>query len=415
MRAIVIAIGHELTSGQVLDTNSPYLAGLLAERGIETIAHWVLPDDRRAIAEAFSRAAGLAEFIIVTGGLGPTADDLTRQGLTDALGADLVLDEPSLVRLEDFFRSRGRTMVPANRIQAMFPAGSRPIENPHGTAPGIAARLGQAAVYIMPGVPYEMKWMFENRVLPDLPSRGGAIIHRMVHAFGTGESDIGSRIEDLMRRGANPTVGTTVSAGLITVRVTARGADRTEAESLAAAAVAEVRRRLGGLVVGEGDQALASAVGETLRARGQTLATAESCTGGLVGQMITEVPGSSDYYLGGIVGYANRVKQDHLGVPGEMLSRHGAVSDAVAGAMAEGCRQRFDSDWAIAITGIAGPGGGTPDKPVGLVFTAVCGAAGAAGAEVNRHLFLGDRPTVRMRAALAALNQLRLSLLKRQV
>ena len=407
MKAIILGIGNELTSGQTIDTNSAYLARRLVARGIETVAHHTLGDERSAVAEALADAAERAELVLVTGGLGPTADDVTRHGLADALGAELVLHEPSLRRLEAFFRRRGRTMVPANRIQVMFPAGSEPIDNRCGTAPGIAARLGTSQVYVLPGVPHEMRAMFDEQIAPRLPAAKVAIAERTLHTFGTGESDVAARIADLMRRGANPTVGTTVRAGLISIRVSAVGRSAERAGELADGVLDEIRRRLGDGVVGADDATMASVVGELLRQAGQRLATAESCTGGLVGAMVTDVPGSSDYYLGGVVAYANAVKQDALGVPEALLRDHGAVSEPVARAMAAGARERFGADWAVALTGIAGPGGGSDDKPVGLVYIAL---ASPAGVDVHRHVFPGDRVIIRLRAATAALNYLRLAL-----
>ena len=407
MKAIILGIGNELTSGQTIDTNSAYLARRLVARGIETVAHHTLGDERSAVAEALADAAERAELVLVTGGLGPTADDVTRHGLADALGAELVLHEPSLRRLEAFFRRRGRTMVPANRIQVMFPAGSEPIDNRCGTAPGIAARLGTSQVYVLPGVPHEMRAMFDEQIAPRLPAAKIAIAERTLHTFGTGESDVAARIADLMRRGANPTVGTTVRAGLISIRVSAVGRSAERAGELADGVLDEIRRRLGDWVVGADDATMASVVGELLRQAGQRLATAESCTGGLVGAMVTDVPGSSDYYLGGVVAYANAVKQDALGVPEALLRDHGAVSEPVARAMAAAARERFGADWAVALTGIAGPGGGSDDKPVGLVYIAL---ASSAGVDVHRHVFPGDRVIIRLRAATAALNYLRLAL-----
>jgi len=409
MNAVILAVGNELTSGQTVDTNSAYLARHLVARGIETLRHETVRDDRRAIAEALTEAAADADLVLVTGGLGPTADDLTRHGLADAMGVELVLDEQALVTLEAFFRHRGREMVPTNRVQALFPVGARPVENQRGTAQGIAARLANADVYIMPGVPHEMRWIFENRIVPELPAPRGVIAERTVHTFGTGESDVAAKIADLMQRGRNPTVGTTVAAGLISIRISARGEADDETERLAQQTVAEITRRLGEWVVGEGEATMASVVGDLLRQAGGTLATAESCTGGLLGQMITAVPGSSDYYVGGVVSYANAVKREALGVPEELLAAHGAVSEPVARAMAAGCRQRLKSDYALALTGIAGPTGGTEDKPVGLVYIALASPTAVA---VHRHIFPGDRAIIRRRSATAALNHLRLKLLK---
>jgi nicotinamide-nucleotide amidase len=408
MKAVIISVGDELVSGVALDTNSAYLARQLGARGIEAVAHWTIGDDAETIAEALAAAAAVADCVIVTGGLGPTEDDLTRQGLARAMGSELVLDKGCLAEIEEFFRRRNRAMAPANRIQAMIPAGAKAIPNPIGTAPGIAAAVAGKAVYVTPGVPSEMEHMFANYIAPLLPREAGVIIYRTVHTFGQGESDIGSAIAELMARGGKATIGTTVAGGLVSVRVISRGADESEAGRLADQAVAEIRRRLGKLVVGLDEETMASVVGELLRRRGATLATAESCTGGMVGQFITSVPGSSDYYLGGVIAYANDMKVRQFSVPEELITRHGAVSEQAAKAMAEGCRKATGATWALSVTGIAGPAGGSEEKPVGLLYV---GLAGPDGTTVHRHILPGVRETIRLRASLTALNHLRLALL----
>ena len=409
MKAIIIAVGDELLSGETVDTNSAHLAEELALRGIETIAHRTVGDNEQAIAAAISGAAGQVPIVLVSGGLGPTKDDLTRQGFARAMGTELVLDEACLADIEDFFARRGRRMAEVNRIQAMIPAGAEPLANAFGTAAGLSGRVGEAAVFVMPGVPLEMREMFAASVAPQLGETGISIVRRLLHTYGTGESDIGSMIGDLMaERDGAVTVGTTAAAGLVSVRITARSADDNEATRRAEEVLADVRNRLGAFVVGQGDVTMAPAVGKLLLGRGQTLATAESCTGGMIAQMITDAPGASHYYLGGVVAYANQVKTTQLGVEPGMLAAEGAVSERVAEAMALACRRRFESDWAVSVTGIAGPDGGTAGKPVGLVYIA---AASARGCEVHRHGFPGPRRQVRQRAANAALNHLRLALL----
>lgn len=410
MKAVVLSIGDELTNGQTVDTNSAYLSRELAARGIETLGHCTVGDDRVLIADAIRHAARLADLVVVTGGLGPTEDDLTRQALADVMGAGLYLDPQCLAVLEEFFRRRGRTMVEANRIQAMVPEGAEVLDNQVGTACGLAAKVGNAQVYIVPGVPFEMKWIWENVISPRLPSQAGVRVHRVIHTFGAGESDVGAKIADFMRRGANPTVGTTVAAGLVSIRVVTAAADSAAAAALSQPTIDEIKRRLGTLVVGEEEQTMAIALGELLRRAGQKLATAESCTGGMIGQMITAVPGSSDYYLGGVIAYDNRIKQELLGVPAELLREHGAVSEPVAIAMAEGCLARLGADWAISITGIAGPGGGSETKPVGLVYVALAGRGVPTIAQ--RLIMPGQRDIIRLRGALAAMDMLRIALLR---
>lgn len=407
MKAFILSVGTELTSGQVIDTNSAFLSRQLAGLGIATAMHATIGDDRAEIARAILAAAGQAEVVIVSGGLGPTEDDLTRQALADAMGTALEVNSHCLDAIRAFFRARNRQMNETNCIQAMVPRGAEPIDNHVGTAPGLYALLGKAQVFIVPGVPSEMEWMFRNAIAPKLPAQEGVMLYRILHTFGAGESDVGARIADLMRREANPLVGTTVAAGMVSIRVIAHARTPDEAQAMSDGTVAELRRRLGELVVGEGDATLPAAVGELLRKAGQTLTTAESCTGGLVGKLLTDVAGSSDYYLGGAVSYANRLKTGLLGVDESLLAEHGAVSEPVAMAMAKGARERLGSDWSIAVTGIAGPGGGTEAKPVGLVYVAV---SGPDGTEVQKLTFPGTREMIRLRSALTGLNMVRLRL-----
>ncbi len=407
MNAVLISIGTELTTGQTIDTNSAYLARQLAAHGIHTLEHVTVADDLDDITEAIRFACSKAELVIITGGLGPTEDDLTRSALAAAMGCDLVLDEACLAEIEEFFRLRKRPMNASNRVQAMIPRLAKPICNKVGTAPGIEARIGETQVFITPGVPSEMEWMFQNAIAPRLPRLNGVILHRIIHTFGQGESDVGARIADLMKRGANPLVGTTVAAGMVSIRVVSHAPTHEQAAAMSEDVVKQLHARLGELVVGESDATLAMAVGDLLRQRKQTLATAESCTGGLIGKMLTDVAGSSDYYIGGVVSYANRIKASLLGVEESLLAEHGAVSEPVAAAMAEGCRTRLGADWAISVAGIAGPTGATAVKPVGLVYI---GLAGPGGTEVHQQVFPGSRELVRLRSALAAMNYLRLKL-----
>jgi len=354
MQAVIIAVGDELTSGATLDTNSAELAGRLTELGIAVRRHVTVGDDAKPIAEAVRSAAAEADVVLVTGGLGPTVDDRSRQGLAEAMGVELVEDPRQVERIAAFFTALGREMKPSNRTQALIPAGAEAIDNDWGTAPGIAARIGAARVYVLPGPPHEMRAVFAARVEP-LLAGDGRFVRRLIQTFGAGESDVGERIADLMDRRANPTVGTTVRDGVITVRVTARAPDADTAARAAETTVAEIRRRLGDLVFGEDDQTLGGVVGEALRRAAGTVAVAESCTGGLLGKLITDPPGASEWFVGGTIAYANEAKIGQVGVPADAIAAHGAVSEPVARALAEGARQRFGADWGIGITGIAGP------------------------------------------------------------
>ena len=407
--AVVIAIGDELVGGQCVDTNSAYLADRLGEAGIRTVEHCTIGDELPAIVEAFRRAAGTADLIVATGGLGPTEDDLTRDALAQAMGVDLTLCSECLADLEAFFHERGRPISQANRRQAMLPVGAEGLVNAVGTAPGIVATLDSAAVFCLPGVPHEMRTMYDQQVASRLGAGGNVIIHHAVHTFGAPESEIGATLADLMTPDAYPRLGTTAKIGVISVRFSVSDTTIEGAQAQVRQTSDVIGERLGEIVFGEGEETLASAVGDLLKKRGQTLATAESCTGGLLGETITAVSGASAYYLGGVVAYADPAKQQFLDVPANVLASCGAVSEPVAAAMAEGCRRRFNSDWALSVTGIAGPTGGTADKPVGLVYLAV---AGPDGTEVHRHHITGPRPFVRQRATWIVLNDLRIALMK---
>ncbi|MCY2926675.1 MAG: competence/damage-inducible protein A [Planctomycetota bacterium] len=407
MKAWILSIGDELMSGNTVDTNAAYLSRELLAAGIEPALRQTVGDNRTVVADALRRAAAGADVVLVTGGLGPTADDITRHALADAMGTELELNEQCLADLEEFFRCRQRPMVEENRVQAMIPRGAWALPNPIGTAAGLGAKLDGVPVFIMPGVPREMVPMFETAVRPALPQSPVAVVQIAIHTFGIGESNVFAIIRDLMSRQGDLTVGTTISEGLVTVWITSRAPTQEDARARARALADLLKQRLGVIVIGEGKISMASVVGDLLRRRGQTLATAESCTGGLIGEMVTQVAGSSEYYLGGVVAYDNRVKIGLLDVPAALLNEHGAVSEPVAAAMAQCVRRRIGAEWALAVTGIAGPGGGTLDKPVGLVYTAL---AGAEGTKVEKTIFPGDRQSIRHRAAVAALNMLRLAL-----
>lgn len=407
-QAWVISIGTELTLGQTVDTNGPWLAAQLAGLGIRTRRHVTVADDAEAIRDVLLQASAACDVILATGGLGPTDDDLTRQALADAAGVELELHAPSLEHLRAFFAAREREMPERNQVQALVPRTGRALPNPRGTAPGLRIELRGTPCYVMPGVPFEMRRMFECEIVPQLrlAAAGSVLLARRLHTFGLGESDLGERIRDLMERGRNPEVGTTAELGLIGIRVNASAPTREEAEARLDETEAELRRRLGEVVFGRDDETLAGVVGALLTASGSTLSTAESCTGGLLGKLLTDVAGSSQYYSGGVVTYANEAKINLLGVARADLERHGAVSDVVARAMAQGAARVFGTHYAISVTGIAGPTGGTPQKPVGLVFI---GIRTPAQTTVHRRLFGGDQPreVIRVRAARTALNLLR--------
>lgn len=412
VKAIILSIGHELTTGQTVDTNAAWLAAELTLAGWHVAAHVTIDDEIEPIARAFRDAMSAAELIIATGGLGPTADDLTRDGLAAALGVALVENPAALQEIESFFARVNRPMHPANRRQALMPNGCHPIPNDWGTAPGISHESGAIRVFCLPGVPREMRNMFAASVQPALRRAAPQRVTqtRVLRCFGMAEARIGELIEDLMRRGRNPTVGTTAAGAIIGVRITATAASESDVADLLDADAAEVRQRLGTAVFGEGDEALEHAVARLLFEQRLTVATAESCTGGLLAKRLTDIPGSSAYFLRGYVTYSNQAKTELLGVPPGLMARHGAVSTEVAEAMAVGCRTLAGVDYALAITGVAGPGGGTAEKPIGLVHVALAARDGVG----SHRLLLGGhlaRAEVRDRAVKSALNLLRLRLL----
>lgn len=408
MRAEIISIGAELMTGAAVDTNSAYLSEQLARLGVPVDRHTTVGDELAAIAAALIASAERAALVLVTGGLGPTRDDLTRAALASAMGVGLRRDAESVRQIEGFFRSIARPMPDANRVQADVPEGAEVLANDWGTAPGIRAPLRSATVFCMPGVPREMKQMFARYVTPFVAAAGpsAGLATRVLRTFGAGESTLAEQIEDLMVPGRNPAVGTTASEGVISVRIVAAAPSPADAARLADADVAEVRRRLGSLIYGADDETLATVVGALLAEQGRTLATAESCTGGLIAKLLTDVAGASRYFVGGAVTYSNAQKLALLGVPEALLAERGAVSAEVAEAMARGCRERFASDLAIAVTGIAGPDGGTAEKPVGLVYIGLTHATGAIVKECRFSDRL-DRAAIRDRSAKTALNMLR--------
>lgn len=418
--AIILSIGDELVLGQTVDTNSAWLSQQLAAIGVRLAAHATVPDDQIGIERAIRSAAADCDILLISGGLGPTEDDLTRQALAGVLGVPLEINDEALKTLTAFFRFLKREMAPSNRIQAMLPRGTSMIENICGTAPGIAAEVvspeagpqtsHKCRVFVMPGVPKEMKAMFSGRILPELREAGGgaAIVSRTLHTFGQGESNIGEMLGELMKRGRNPSVGTTVAGGVVSIRVNSYFESRERAAAELEGTVELCRAKLGDLIYGEDEQSLAGVVAGMLKRSGQTVCTAESCTGGLLAKYLTDVAGSSSYFKYGWITYANEAKTQMLGVDPVTLGEHGAVSEQVVDEMAKGARARAAADLSLSISGIAGPDGGTAAKPVGTVCIAL---AHGDGTVARTFRISGDREFVRERSAKLALTMLRFHLL----
>jgi nicotinamide-nucleotide amidase len=411
MKTEIISVGSELTSGQNLDTNSQWLSQRLAEIGIAVGWHTTVADDLADNVAAFRIATERARLVLITGGLGPTQDDLTREALAQLAGVELLLHQESLDQIASMFSRRGRSMPERNRVQALFPAGAEPIPNANGTAPGVWFPIGASLVAALPGVSSEMYAMFENQIKPRLIQSGlagGVVVQRKINCFGAGESAVEEKLFDLTRRGHVPEVGITVGDATISLRILARAANAAAAQALIAPVEQTIRERLGSLVFGVEDEDLQDVVIRLLADKRRSLATAEGVTAGLVAQRLGQVPGASAWFRGGVVAYDNSLKTEFLGVSHELLENHGAVSAAVAEAMAVGCRTRFHADLALSTVGIAGPGGGTPDKPVGLVYAALASDEGVASQSFSWN---GTRKEVQSRTAKLAVNLIRLHLL----
>lgn len=424
--AIILSIGDELVLGQTVDTNSAWLSKQLAAVGCAVRAHMTVADDQPAIEHAISHSASRCDFLIISGGIGPTADDLTRQALAGVMGTPLELNQKWLDHMIAYFKERGRVMPKTNEIQAMIPRGCELLWNHNGTAAGMHATLvGEAAsaagsapqqchVFVMPGVPKEMKLMFERDVLPRIKEHGGksdaVILSRTLHTFGLGESAVAEKLGDQMMRNRNPSVGTTVANGIVSLRLNSRFDSRDVAQRQLEETDRACRTALGDLIFGADEETLQESVARLLTTSRKTVATAESCTGGLLAKMLTDVAGSSGYFHTGFVTYSNKSKYERLGVSMEIINVYGAVSEHVVSAMARNARRLAKSHYALAISGIAGPTGGSPSKPVGTVCIAL--AFDDNDPPVARTFqFPGDREWVRDRSAKMALTMLRYHLL----
>jgi nicotinamide-nucleotide amidase len=409
VRCEIVGVGTELLLGQIVNTNAAWIGQRLADVGWDCLRHTTVGDNQARIAEVAREALARADAVIVTGGLGPTQDDITREALAEVAGVPLVRRPELEAWLRERFAQMGiARMAEMNLRQADVPQGARYIDNPRGSAPGLIVEVGGKPVYAVPGVPREMEGMLERVVLPDLAARadeGRAIVSRVLRTAGVGESRLAERLTPLWESagGGQVTLAYLASPGEVRVRLTAVGATREQALAEIAPLEAKVREELGEVVYGVDDETLEEAVGRLLRERDRTVATAESLTGGLLGGRVTAVAGSSDYYLGGVVAYATEAKAALLGVDEGVLAAGGPVSEPVAAAMAEGARRAFGADLGLATTGVAGPAeqGG---RPVGTLCLAVADAVGTATSTLRAP---GDRTQVRAWAVTVALDLLR--------
>jgi nicotinamide-nucleotide amidase len=401
--AAILCIGTELTRGEIENTNATWLARSLTDAGVEVGAVEVVPDDPEQLIRVLRRLGDAHDHVVATGGLGPTTDDLTTECAATAVNVPLVRDEASLAIIEERVTRRGRKMTASNAKQADFPAGAAIIANANGTAPGFAVTIGRARAFFMPGVPSEMAPMFENLVLPELApadDERGVPVQVRLRTFGMPESAVNDALAGLEREHV-VTLAYRAHFPEIEVKVVARDNNRVLSADRARGAADAIREKLGDVVFGEGKTDLWDDVVQCVRARRWKLATAESCTGGMVAELITSSAGVSDCFVGSIVSYSNDVKSSLLHVDPDTLATHGAVSEPVARAMAEGARRALGADIVISLTGIAGPGGGTPEKPVGLVHY----ACALPTHTVHRsRVFTGQRWQVRRISAFAALD-----------
>ncbi|MFO8006677.1 MAG: competence/damage-inducible protein A [Candidatus Brocadiia bacterium] len=409
-QATIISTGQELVLGRTVDSNAAFLADGLSVHGFHVRRMVTVGDEPDALEREIQRALQDGCLVIVTGGLGPTADDRTRGAIARAVGRELVEDEACRRHVEQRLATFGRQATPAQLSQARIPSEARVFPNSRGTARGFACEVDGRWLIALPGVPVEMRHMFADHVLPFLLEQlgpPGCVRVDAVHLFPISEADVDERLCDVTDAERNPSLGITVNDGIITVTVSARGESPGGAEKLIHRDFQMLKERFGELVLGRGVATLAEAVSQELERAGRRLAVAESVTGGLIGHMLVDVPGISRFFLLDVVAYSNAAKVHQLGVPEGLIEEHGAVSPEVARSMAEGARDLAGADLGLSSTGIAGPTGGSPEKPVGLVYVAL---AADGRTQVRRLELRGDRWRVKDRAAKHALNMLRLAL-----
>ncbi len=406
MRVELFSVGTELLLGDIVDTNAAYLAGKLSELGVNVYYKTTVGDNTERLVAALQIALERSDAVLATGGLGPTEDDITAAAVAQVMAADLVEDEVSAEKIRSFARQRGIKLIDSLLKQARVPRGAIVVANPVGTAPGFILNSDNKIVIALPGVPAEMKAMAEQTIFPYLAGwvegEGGAavILSRVLRLAGIGESQAEADIADLIRNQTNPTIAPYAKTHEVFLRVTARAADRESARAMIEPVEAEIRKRLGEHIYGADNETLEEVIGQKLREKGLKLAVAESCTGGLIGHRITNIAGSSDYFQESVVTYSNESKAKLLGVPEETLREQGAVSAETAKAMAEGVRRISGADLGLSVTGIAGPGGGTAAKPVGLVYLGLADETGTVTEELRLR---GDRMMIKERAAQNAL------------
>lgn len=415
MVAEIVSVGTELLMGQIVDTNSQYISKQLSDLGIAVYYKSTVGDNPARMREVIGQALQRSDVVITTGGLGPTEDDITKETVAEFLGLPLYMNQDCLKALEERmrrFHGKDGHIPQINRKQAMIPETAIVMPNPNGTAPGCIMQKDGKIAIVMPGPPFEMKPMFENYARPFLADQCEDVMEsHYVHTLGLGESSVAEMLEDLIQHQTNPTLATYISNADVMVRITAKCKKGEDPNAIIRPVEEEVVRRLGAYVYTVGEEPLEDVVARMLIDRQKTLAVAESCTGGWLASTLVHKDGASKFLLEGIVSYSNEAKMRLLNVPKQMLDAHGAVSEQVARAMAENVRTLSGADYGLSTTGIAGPGGGTPEKPVGTVYVAV---ADANGCEVKHYTFTSDRTRNRARAISNVLNLLRLRMLREE-
>ena len=403
--AALISIGNEILNGDIVDTNAEWLSKQLLSMNIPVVSSLTVGDEMDMIIRSLERASQDADIVLVTGGLGPTDDDITRNAIAEFLGVELEYKQELADFIVGYFKKRGVEPAEKNFVQAYLPAGARAIDNPLGTAPGVLFERDNLLIAAMPGVPSEMKAMFENTLMGEFSKLNGqqAIVVKKLKLIGMGESSIAEKLGDLMARGRNPLINCTVSCGIITLHIISKAKECEKALLAADKDEQKLRKLFADFIFGTDDDTLERVIGKKLAEKGQSLTIAESCTGGLIAKMITDVPGSSSYFKSGWVTYSNDAKNRELGVSSAIIDSCGAVSSEVAIEMARNARKKADSSYSIAVTGIAGPGGGTAQKPVGLVYIAI---DSQDGTDVHEFNFSRTRDFIRLRTAQMALAML---------
>ena len=406
MNGEIISVGTELLLGQIANTNAQYISQALSKIGVNVYFHTVVGDNPQRIKDCFKRAYDRSDLVIITGGLGPTSDDITKEVLAEFFGVPLVINEECERNIKEFFKKIGKPCTANNLKQAYILQGATVIPNNNGTAPGILYKKNEKLFVLLPGPPDEMKGMIDRFVLPYLAKSNNSIIKsKVLKIIGIGESSVEEMLKDIITSQKNPTIAPLAGGGEVTIRITAKAENEEEGNILIKETEHLIRKRLKNNIYGQDDDTIEQVVVNELKALGYMLSIAESCTGGLVANLITNVPGASHIFDRGFITYSNESKVELLGVPREIIEKNGAVSPQTAKAMAEGLLSRTSSNMALAVTGIAGPGGGTPEKPVGLVYVAV---ADRSQTRVSRFNFVGNRQRNKLMTAKYALNTLRL-------